>query len=55
MTYKIYTDGACSGNPGPGGWAAIILVDDKIKNEISGSENITTTVSYTHLTLPTKA
>ena len=38
MRYKIYTDGACSGNPGPGGWAAIILVDDKIKDEISGSE-----------------
>jgi len=34
MRYKIYTDGACSGNPGPGGWAAIILVDGKIKNEI---------------------
>ena len=31
MKYKIYTDGACSGNPGPGGWAAIILVDDKIQ------------------------
>ena len=42
MTYKIYTDGACSGNPGPGGWAAIILVDDKIENEISGSESVTT-------------
>ena len=50
MKYKIYTDGACSGNPGPGGWAAIILIDDKIKDEISGSEK---TVSYTHLTLPT--
>ena len=42
MKYKIYTDGACSGNPGPGGWAAIILVDDKIENEISGSESVTT-------------
>ena len=42
MRYKIYTDGACSGNPGPGGWAAIILVDDKIKDEISGSEKNTT-------------
>ena len=31
MKYKIYTDGACSGNPGPGGWAAIIIVDDKLK------------------------
>ena len=34
MKYKIYTDGACSGNPGPGGWAAIILLDDKIKEMI---------------------
>mgnify|MGYP003322881292 CR=1 FL=1 len=42
MKYKIYTDGACSGNPGPGGWAAIILVDDKIKDEIWGSEKNTT-------------
>ena len=42
MRYKIYTDGACSGNPGPGGWAAIILVNDKIQDEISGSEKNTT-------------
>ena len=42
MKYKIYTDGACSGNPGPGGWAAIIIVDDKIRDEISGSEKNTT-------------
>ena len=42
MKYKIYTDGACSGNPGPGGWAAIILVDDNIKDDISGSEKNTT-------------
>lgn len=26
---QIYTDGACSGNPGPGGWATIVLIDDK--------------------------
>ncbi len=31
MKYKIYTDGACSGNPGPGGWAAVILVNNEIK------------------------
>ena len=42
MKYKIYTDGACSGNPGPGGWAAIILSNDKITDEISGSEKNTT-------------
>ena len=31
----IYTDGACSGNPGPGGWAAILIYGDN-KKEISG-------------------
>jgi len=41
MEIKIYTDGACSGNPGPGGWAAIILQDEK-KNEIFGGEKLTT-------------
>ena len=39
MKFKIYTDGACSGNPGKGGWAAIIL-DGKINLSISGSEII---------------
>jgi ribonuclease HI len=32
---KIYTDGACSGNPGAGGWAALLMYGDK-KREISG-------------------
>ena len=41
MKLKIYTDGACSGNPGKGGWAAIIL-DDSNQSNISGSENNTT-------------
>ena len=41
MKFKIYTDGACSGNPGKGGWAAIIL-DGKGQSSISGSENKTT-------------
>ena len=27
----IYTDGACSGNPGPGGWGVLIQLDDKNK------------------------
>ena len=31
MKYIIYTDGACSGNPGPGGWGAIIIDEKKIK------------------------
>ena len=33
----IYTDGACSGNPGPGGWGAILMYED-IKKEISGAQ-----------------
>jgi ribonuclease HI len=37
----IYTDGACSGNPGPGGWGAILTYGDKCK-EISGGEAVTT-------------
>ena len=37
----IYTDGACSGNPGKGGWAAVI-VEDKNEKTISGSEPLTT-------------
>ena len=41
MKFKIYTDGACSGNPGKGGWAAIIL-DDSNESSISGSESNTT-------------
>ena len=37
----IYTDGACSGNPGPGGWGAILMYKDT-KKEISGAKNNTT-------------
>ena len=37
----IYTDGSCLGNPGPGGWAAIIIENDK-KHPISGGEKDTT-------------
>ncbi len=37
----IYTDGACSGNPGPGGWGAI-LIYGKAKKELSGFEADTT-------------
>ena len=38
---SIYTDGACSGNPGPGGWGAI-LVYNGIEKELSGGEEATT-------------
>ncbi|MDN5327060.1 MAG: ribonuclease [Moorella sp. (in: firmicutes)] len=37
----IYTDGACSGNPGPGGWGAVLIYGDKRK-ELSGAEPSTT-------------
>ena len=37
----IYTDGACSGNPGPGGWGSILMYKDK-KKEISGGSKETT-------------
>ena len=37
----IYTDGACSGNPGPGGWGAILMAGDN-KKEISGGKKDTT-------------
>jgi ribonuclease HI len=37
----IYTDGACSGNPGPGGWGAI-LISGKHRKELSGGEAVTT-------------
>ena len=37
----LYTDGACSGNPGPGGWGAILSYNDATK-ELSGGEDSTT-------------
>ena len=37
----IYTDGACSGNPGPGGWAAVLMFGE-LRKEISGGEAATT-------------
>ncbi len=40
-TVTIYTDGACSGNPGPGGWGAILSYNGREK-ELSGGERQTT-------------
>jgi ribonuclease HI len=37
----IYTDGACSGNPGPGGWG-VILISGPHRKELSGGEAVTT-------------
>ena len=38
---EIFTDGACRGNPGPGGWAALLVAGGERK-EVSGSEAMTT-------------
>jgi len=54
MKYKIYTDGACSGNPGPGGWAVIILVNNEIKEMFFGSDKNTTN-NQMELLAPIKA
>lgn len=40
-TVTIYTDGACSGNPGPGGWG-VVLMYEQAKKELSGYEAETT-------------
>lgn len=37
----IYTDGACRGNPGKGGWGAVLVYGDK-KRELSGGDTSTT-------------
>lgn len=37
----IWTDGACSGNPGPGGWGAVVRIDG-VETELSGGEPATT-------------
>ena len=40
-TVEVYTDGACSGNPGPGGWGAILRYKG-VERELSGGEAVTT-------------
>jgi ribonuclease HI len=40
-TITVYTDGACSGNPGPGGWGAVLIHGETIR-ELSGGERATT-------------
>lgn len=39
---EIYTDGACRGNPGPGGWAALLVAGGGERKEVTGSEPMTT-------------
>jgi ribonuclease HI len=40
--YEVYSDGACSGNPGPGGWGVIVIFPDGQREELSGFEPRTT-------------
>lgn len=40
----IYTDGACSGNPGPGGWGAILMCQEKKKEIAGGCKNTTNNI-----------
>ena len=42
MAIRMYTDGACSGNPGAGGWACIIKVNGKAPVELQGGAKLTT-------------
>ena len=39
---ELWTDGACSGNPGPGGWAAILHIPGRATRELSGGDDHTT-------------
>ena len=40
----IYTDGACSGNPGPGGWAAVLICENNKKEIFGGKKNTTNNI-----------
>jgi ribonuclease HI len=51
---EIYTDGACSGNPGPGGWGAVLQYGDRTK-ELWGGEATATTNNRMELTAAIKA
>jgi ribonuclease HI len=42
MMIELWTDGACKGNPGPGGWGAILLLPDQAPTELSGYDAATT-------------
>ena len=52
IAIEAATDGACSGNPGPGGWGGLIIFDDKSELEIGGSEQYTTNNSWLLYTSP---
>ena len=52
IAIEAATDGACSGNPGPGGWGGLIIFDDNSELEIGGSELNTTNNSCLLYTSP---
>ena len=41
---SIYTDGACRGNPGPGGWGVLIILENNIKKELLDLKNLPQTI-----------
>lgn len=41
-TYEVYTDGSAIPNPGPGGWAAVLVVDGNVVDSVAGGEPETT-------------
>lgn len=53
-TVDIHTDGACQGNPGPGGWGAVLRYGEH-EREICGGESATTTNNRMELTAPIRA
>lgn len=53
-TVDIHTDGACQGNPGPGGWGAVLRYGEH-EREICGGEATTTTNNRMELTAPIRA
>lgn len=42
MAITIFTDGGCSGNPGPGGWAFVVVEGEDVRYKMSGGESFTT-------------
>ena len=40
----VYTDGGCSGNPGPGGWAAVLICENNKKEIFGGKKNTTNNI-----------
>ena len=54
MAINVYTDGACSGNPGIGGWGAVILIDENDPINLNGG-SINATNNQMELTAATEA